>query len=145
VTNSSTIDGNDIGVYAEDALPEEPEKSQVLVSGDTLENDRYEGIVIGQGWATVNKNTISKGNVGIQLLQYGEEAYGPKGTGNGDTVTEMSQWAVQGYSDKEPSDPYGSFTITGSKLSGNPGATVAGSVNSNNMPKLKIFTNKSDT
>lgn len=143
--SASTISGNDIGVYSESTQAAEPAASQVLVSGNTMESDRYEGVLISQGWTTVNNNTISKGNVGIQLLQYAGQAYGPKGTGLRDTISGMTKWAVQGYSDNEPSDQYGTFTITNSKISGNPGPTVATSVNSNNVPKLKIFTTKTDS
>jgi hypothetical protein len=58
----------------------------------------------------------------------------------------MSGFAVEGSSDNEPSDQFGSFTITKSKISGNPlGATVARSVFTNNPTKLKIFVTPSDT
>jgi hypothetical protein len=139
----STIDGNDIGVYSESSSetePTEPTSSQVLVSGNTLENDRYESVLVSTGWTTVDKNTIHGGNVGIQLLQYAGQPYGPKGTGTKDTISGMSKWAVQGYSDNQPSDAFGQFTVSNSKVSGNPAPTVAGSVTSNNPPKLKIFT-----
>jgi hypothetical protein len=53
----------------------------------------------------------------------------------------MSKWAVQGYSDNEPGDKYGSFTISKSQISNNPsGASVSESVTTNNEPLLKIFT-----
>jgi hypothetical protein len=138
---SSTISGNDIGVYTESSAPAEPSSPEFVVSTNTLENDRYEAILISQGWTTADKNTITNGNVGIQLLQFAEQAYGPKGTGSGDKVNGMSQWAVQGYSDNQPGDKFGSFTIAKSKISGNPpGATVSESVTTNNAPLLKIFT-----
>ena len=140
---ASTINGNDIGVYSEstsETEPSEPASSQVLVSGNKLENDRYEGVLVSSGWTTVDKNTIKSGNVGIQLLQYAGQPYGPKGTGTKDMISGMSKWAVQGYSDNQPSDAFGQFTISSSKVSGNPGPTVAESVTSNNVPKLKIFT-----
>ena len=142
VTNS-TIAGNDIGVYSESTTevePTEPSSPQITASNNKLENDRYESVLVSSGWTTVDKNKITGGNVGIQLLQYAGQPYGPKGTGTKDTISGMSQWAVQGYSDNQPSDAFGQFTISNSKVSGNPAPTVAGSVTSNNVPKLKIFT-----
>ena len=142
VTNS-TIAGNDIGVYSESTTevePAEPSSPQITASNNKLENDRYESVLVSTGWTTVDKNKITGGNVGIQLLQYAGQPYGPKGTGTKDTISGMSQWAVQGYSDNQPSDAFGQFTISNSKVSGNPAPTVAGSVTSNNVPKLKIFT-----
>ena len=141
----STLSGNDIGVYTEsteETEPIEPVAPQLTVSSNKLESDRYEGVLISTGWTTVDQNTIANGNVGIQLLQYAGQPYGPKGTGRKDTITGMSQWAVQGYSDNEPEDAFGQFTITSSKISGNPGPTVAESVNSNNVAKLEILTEK---
>jgi hypothetical protein len=142
---SSTIDENDIGVYAKDLLAKEPATPQAAITSDKLAGDRYEGVVIDQGWATVNGDTISNGNVGIQLLQFEGQSYGPKGTASSDTISGMTNWGVQGYSDNLPGDAFGQFTITNSKISGNPGPTVAESVNTNNEAKLKIFTTKSDT
>jgi hypothetical protein len=141
--SASTIDGNDIGVLTESSTevqPLEPITSQLTVTSNILENDRYESVLVSQGWTTVSKNTMTNGNVGIQLLQYGEESYGPKATAVKDKIGGMADWAVQGYSDNEPTDPFGSITITNSHLSGNPGGTVEESVNSNNTPKLKIYT-----
>ncbi len=139
---ASKINGNDIGVYTEDTEASAPAASQISITGDTLEADRYEAVLISQGWATVNHDTISNGNVGIQLLQYAEQTYGPKGTGSDDTISGMSKWAVQGYSDNEPGDKFGTFTIRGSAISGNPGPTVAESVNTNNPEKLTIITER---
>jgi hypothetical protein len=101
--------------------------------------------VLDQGVGTVNKNTINGGNVGIQLIQYAGQAFGPKGTGSGDTITGAKQFAVEGLSDKLPADEFGTFTITKSKISGNPGPTPAESVYTNNPKRLQIITTPSDT
>jgi len=143
--SNSTIDGNDIGVYAYDASASAPSGPQVTITDDTFAGDRYEGVVLDQGWATVNSDTIENGDVGIQLLQYAGQSYGAKGTGARDTIKGMSDWAVQGLSDENAAeDRPGSFAITSSKLSGNPGATVAESVHSNSS-SLVITTARSDS
>jgi nitrous oxidase accessory protein NosD len=140
----STIAHNDIGVYH--LAAEETTKPQAAITGNSLLEDRDEGVTLDQGFATVNENTITgPGNVGIQLLQYhfeenGEtfQPFGPRGTGNKDTISNMSKWAIQGLSDLNPADEFGSFTVTNSAISGNPGLTPAESVTTNNPSKLQI-------
>jgi len=143
VTNS-TISGNDIGAYQ--AAATEEGTPQATISGNIMENDRYETVVLDQGYAAVNKNKMINGNVGIQLIQYKEQTIGPRGIGSEDTIEGMKKFAVEGLSDKEPADQFGSFTVNKSKISGNPlGAKMEESVFTNNPTRLKIFTNKSDT
>jgi hypothetical protein len=141
----SHVNGNDIGIYNADTQAMEPGVSQLLISGDTLEANRFEGVVLDQGWATIKSTSIRNGNVGIMLLQYEEQAYGPKGTAAKDTISGMSVWGVQGLSDEAAGDKFGSISISSSALSGNPGATVAESITTNNPAKLKILTNGTDT
>jgi hypothetical protein len=143
--SKSHINGNDVGVYTEsetETEPTEPAAPQIVVKQNTLESDRYESILVSQGWASLTKNKLIGGNVGIQLLQTGSETYGPKATALKDKISGMSVWAVQGRSDNEPSDPFGSITIAKSHLSENPGPTVAESVESDNVAKLKVITSK---
>jgi hypothetical protein len=152
--SDSTISDSDIGVYVYDAAATAPSASQVSILGDTLTDDRYESVALDQGWATVNSDKLEGGDVGIELLQYGAgsepephsgQSYGPKGTGTKDTISDMSRWAVQGLSDEQSAEDLpGSFSISASKLSGNPGLTVAGSVHSNS-PNLLLTTAKSDS
>jgi nitrous oxidase accessory protein NosD len=143
----ANLSKNDIGVYH--SSKEETTKPQVGINSNTLSENRYEGVVLDQGYAVVNKNTITgPANVGIMLLQYagGEpQAFGPRGKGSEDTISGMTVHAVEGLSDNEPGDQFGSFTITKSAISGNPAPTVAGSVFTNNPEKLKIITTASDT
>jgi hypothetical protein len=141
----STISGSDIGVYSYDASPEVPKASQIAVSSDALSEDRYESVLLDQGWTTVNDDTLEGGNVGIQLLQYSGQTYGAKGAGSGDTISGMKDWAVQGLSDGTRGDLLGSFSITKSAISGNPaGASVSNSVTSNSK-NLSITTAGTDT
>jgi hypothetical protein len=58
----------------------------------------------------------------------------------------MSVHAVEGLSDLQPADQFGSFKITLSQISNNPtGASVSESVFTNNPSKLPIITTGSDT
>jgi hypothetical protein len=149
--STSTISHSDIGVYYEDEEATAPSGSQVSISSNTLNEDRYESVALGKGFATVTGNTITGGTVGIALLQFGEneahepEPYGPKGTGSKDSMSGLSSYAVDGFSDKNVNDKAGSFSIATSHISGNPpGAGVTESVHSES-PSLKITTSSSDT
>jgi hypothetical protein len=143
----STINENDIGVYHFAAT--EVNQPQATITSNLMENDRYETVLLDQGYAQVSKNTLTNGKVGIQLLQYAgaePQAFGPRGTGVEDTITGMSRYAIEGLSDNQPADQFGSFTISKSKISGNPpSATVAESVFTNNPEKLKIFLGAGNT
>ncbi len=144
--SKSTISDCDIGVYTYDGSDEAPTSSQVTISDDTLTNDRYESIALDQGWTTVKDDVLEGGNVGIQLLQYVGQSYGPVGSGSGDTISGMRDWAVQGYSDENVAEDLpGSFSIVKSAISGNPaGASVSNSVTSNSK-SLAVTTAKSDS
>jgi hypothetical protein len=148
---TSHIDENDLGVSHIAMV--ETTKAQVKITGDVLEGDRYAAVMLGQGFATVSKDEMRGGAVGILLLQYWAPAsqewppaqeFGPKGNGSEDTIAGMTKHAVEGLSDNEANDQFGSFTITKSAISGNPGS-VGESVFTNNPAKLKIITNSSDS
>jgi hypothetical protein len=144
--SKSTISDSDVGVYSADASPTAPTSSQLAITSDKLTADRYESVLLDQGWATVNSDEIEGGNVGIQLIQYAGQSYGAKGTGSNDTISGMADWAVQGLSDgKVGEDRAGSFAILKSHISGNPpGASVSNSVTSNS-PSLAITTASNDS
>jgi parallel beta-helix repeat protein len=141
---NSTINGNDIGVYN---LLRGSESAKTTLTGNSLSGNRYWGVALDQGSATVSNNTINgPGLVGIQIVQYDEEhqglgkapgqEFGAKGTGKSDTITGMTACALEGLSDNGPKDPFASLTITKSlsKFSGN--ATEI--CNNNTTSKLLI-------
>jgi hypothetical protein len=140
----SAINGNDIGIYN---LLRGSESAKTSVTANSLKGNRYWGIALDQGSATVSNNNISgPGLVGIQIIQYDEEhqglgkapgqEFGAKGTGKGDTISGMSACALEGLSDNGPNDKFASLTITKSlaKFSGN--ATEI--CNNNTTSKLLI-------
>jgi hypothetical protein len=143
---TSQIDENDAGIETDDTAETEPSASQVHVTKDDIAHNRYEGVLLNQGWATVSDDEISNSKVGIEAIQIGEglyaQLYGPKATAAKDTITGMSEWAVAGDSDNAPGDKPGSITISNSAISGNPGPTVAESVHTNNQAELPIVTKK---
>lgn len=152
--STSTIANNDIGVYH--LAKVEPTKPVTAITSDKLTANRFWAVALDQGYATVNKDTIEgPGLAGIQLVQYGTEhqftetgkgqEFGPRGTGTEDTIANMTDWAIEGLSDNEPADEAGTFTITKSKISGNPGGTPESSVHTNNPSKLHIVLGAGNT
>jgi hypothetical protein len=139
------ITKNDIGIYHSSEV--ETTSPQATLNSDELLENRYIGILLDQGYASMNKDTITgPGDVGIELIQYAGQAFGVKGKGNEDTVSGMSSYAVFGNSDLNAGDQFGSFTIAKSAISGNPsGADLEESVSTNNPTKLRIITNSSDS
>src|SRR5207247_4179585 len=111
-------------VYSESK--EETTKPQVAITSNTLVENRYEGVVLDAGYTTVNKDTITgPANLGIALLQYEGQPFGPRGTGSEDVIEGMTTHAMEGVSDKAAGDQFGSFKIIKSKISNNPtGANV---------------------
>jgi nitrous oxidase accessory protein NosD len=136
VTNS-TSNENDVGIEAFDTPSTDPS-----ILGSKLERNRDEAVQISQGQAKVNNDTLTNSNVGIQILQFEGQTAAPGGTANHDTITGMSKWAVFGASDNAAGDLLSEFTITGSKISGNPGPTPLKSVETQNPAKLKIYAEK---
>jgi hypothetical protein len=145
VTHSS-ISGSDIGVYSLDMAATAPATPNATVSNDTLNGDRFEAVVLDQGTTVVSDNTISGGNVGIQVLQYAGQAYGVKGIATDDKISGMTVAAVQVSSDDAANgDIAGSISISKSKISGNPGS-LAGSISDNSPSYARyIETIKHDT
>lgn len=141
----STISENDMGVYYADEQASAPLAPQASITSNQLGGNRYEGVLLEAGWATVNNDTFNGGTVGIGLLQaaWQTQGYGVKGTASGDKMSGLSSYAVEGFSDNA-GGPAGEYTITNSKISGNPsGSGVTGSVFSQS-PTLNIYTSPTD-
>jgi hypothetical protein len=127
--SNSTITENDIGVYNFNTGTIAPSVSQLSVTRDKFVNNRYEGVVFDQGFATASNDSFSVGNVGIQSIQYNGQTFGSKGVANADTVSDMSVAAVRVSSDQAAGDILGSLSISNSKISGNPGPVLDNSSN----------------
>jgi hypothetical protein len=124
--SSSNISKNDMGIFyaAGFESPAPSESTTATIKGNTLEENRYEGMVLEEGTVKLNNNNIignGKANVGIMLLQFGGNALGLKASGKGDAVTGTTKCAVEGLSDKEPADKLETLTLKSSlsKFSGN--------------------------
>src|ERR1700677_4924535 len=140
--SGSYLSENDAGVENFDTSATAPTSPQVLLASDTITHNRYEDVLLNQGWASIKGGTISDSPVGVDALQIGEgpgaQAYGPKGSVSHVTFTGLTEWAVLGDSDNAAGDKPGYVATKGSAVSGNPGATVATSVHTDNPASLKI-------
>ena len=151
VTNSS-IDNNDLGVYAGAVTPN---ASTVSITHDVfgtiaLPANRYEAIQVDGATATVSHDSVRGGNVGLQLLQYGGQPFGSVAVARDDTFNGLSVAAAQIDSDEAGAvggDLSGSLSITKSKVSENPAPNgVLGSVQDDSPPTAAyVVTLKNDT
>ncbi len=114
---TSTLKENDIGAYFVSTNPTQPHTPEVTISQDEMSADRYEGVALDQGDASVKSDTIvGPGNIGIELFQYEQQTYAPTSSASGDTIENMGGAAVEVQSDKAPGDHPGSFTISNSSF-----------------------------
>jgi hypothetical protein len=112
----STLKENDIGAYFVSLHPIE-HTLEVTISQDVVSGDRYEGVALDQGDASVKSDTISgPGDIGIDLFQYEGQASAPTSSASGDTIEGMSGAAVEVQSDKASGDLPGSFKIANSSF-----------------------------
>jgi hypothetical protein len=126
----STIDENDAGVYNAEDTPTAPRAPVVSISGDTLVNDRYEGILLDQGWASMTADSINGGEAGIAVLQYDGQAYAANGTATLDMIRNESLAAVDVASDQATTGDFpGLLTIALSDLRGNAAQVLNNSSN----------------
>jgi parallel beta-helix repeat protein len=71
----NTISGNDAGI-----LSTNTGATATAISGNTLVNNRYEGILLQEGTATVSNNTISDNNIGVAVTSFGGDTVNAVGT-----------------------------------------------------------------
>jgi hypothetical protein len=113
----STISSNDEGIYYA-AAPSSGNSlfaslsPGLLISSDSLTNDRYQGIQVEEGAASISSTQINGGDVGIQLVQRAGQVTGMQVTATANTIKGESVAAAQVLSDQEPTDVAGSFTLT---------------------------------
>jgi hypothetical protein len=112
----SQMGGDDIGVYFASQSPTQASSPEVTIKNDLTYND-MEGIVLDQGDAAIEKSRIvSTGEVGIALLQYEGQSYGPDATATKDTLSDETRAAIKVFTDGASGDEPGSFTISHSEI-----------------------------
>jgi hypothetical protein len=130
----TTLRGNDIGVYdTPDTGVATPRQPGAVLAEDSFTGNRYEGVVLDQGNASVDASVFSGGNVGIEVLQYNGQVLRTAETASLDRFSGLSTASVDVLSDQATSgDLPGSFQIS---LSGTHTAPVLD--NSANLPVIQ--------
>jgi hypothetical protein len=121
--SSSTLKENDLGAYYDSTSAEQPLSPEVTFTKDVLTSNRYEGFVLEQGKALLNKDTINGGgDVGIELEQYEGQTLASESSATHTKVEDQTEAAIKVESDKKSGDIAGSFDFTDGTFSGD--ATV---------------------
>ncbi|HSZ12807.1 MAG TPA: right-handed parallel beta-helix repeat-containing protein [Solirubrobacteraceae bacterium] len=119
--SSSTLEQNDIGGYYDSTSVSQPEAAEVTFAKDTVASNRYEGFVLEQGKALLNKDTIDGGGkVGIDLVQTKEQSLASQSSAIHTKVEDQTEAAIRVESDKSTEDKKGSsFVFADGTFSGN--------------------------
>ncbi len=119
--STSTINGNDLGIYYGSGSATQPATPEVEINGNKLNANRYEGVYLEQGSATVNADKIAgPGLDGIYLNQGGwQSPLAVEATATKDKITGMTEAAVYVWGSPLETDIPGHFTIENSKISPN--------------------------
>lgn len=117
---SSTLSGNDIGAYYASEAASQPPAPELILSKDLFSGNRYEGVVLDQGDASLKSDTISgPGNVGVEIYQYEGQTLSSQSSAASTKIEGMSAAGIRIASDKAPGDKPGKFTLTKSTFAGN--------------------------
>jgi hypothetical protein len=116
----STVRENDMGVYYASGEKTVPANPEVSISKDVLTSNRYEGILLEEGKASLTSDTINgTGRVGIDLYQAKYQESSSESSATKMKISGQSEAAIKVESDKEPTDKPGKFVITKSTETGN--------------------------
>jgi hypothetical protein len=109
---SSTSSGNDVGAYYVSESETQPASPELLLSKNAFNANRYEGIALDQGDASLKGNTITgPGEVGVEIYQYEGQTLSSQSSASSTKIEGMSEAAVRVASDKAPTDIAGKFTL----------------------------------
>src|SRR5262249_14925594 len=84
---SNPVSANDIVIYNL--------AQGTTISGNTLMDNRFEGIVLDEGDATLDSNTIDPGNVGILVVSFSGNMADSKGTLTCNTISAATQAGIR--------------------------------------------------
>ena len=116
----STVNENDLGVYYASGSKTLSATPEVTIAKDLLTSNRYEGIDLEEGKASLKSDTINgSGRVGIDLYQYEGQLSASESTASSMKISGQSEAAIKVESDKKAGDIPGKFVITKSTETGN--------------------------
>ncbi len=110
---SSTLSGNDIGAYYASEDASQPASPELVLSKDVFSGNRYEGVALDQGKASLKSDTISgPGEIGVEIYQYEGQTLSSQSSAASTRIEGMSEAGVRVSSDKAAGDIAGKFTLT---------------------------------
>jgi hypothetical protein len=116
----STVKENDLGVYYASGKNTVPATAEVSISKDVLTSNRYEGVLLEEGKASLTSDTINgSGRVGIDLYQASYQESSSESSATKMKISGQSEAAIKVESDKSLADKPGIFVITKSTETGN--------------------------
>ena len=128
--SGSAVSENDLGVYYASASATVSPTPEVVVAKDLLSSNRYEGVDLEEGHASLSGDTINgSGRVGIDLYQYEGQLSASESSATKMSISGQSDAAIKVESDKLAGDLAGRFVITKSTETGNGALLVNQSAN----------------
>jgi hypothetical protein len=109
---SSTLEGNDIGAYYYSESESQPASPELLLSKDAFTGNRYEGVVLDQGDASLKSDTIGgPSEVGIEIYQYAAQSLASQSSASNVKIEGVGT-GVRVASDKAAGDKPGQFKFS---------------------------------
>ncbi|MGO9490258.1 MAG: hypothetical protein ACLQBB_14695 [Solirubrobacteraceae bacterium] len=109
---SSHVYQNNVGVYFDSQSPTQPGSPEVKIYKDFI-NPGYEGIVLDQGDASIEKTEVAGlGKADIAILQYEGQSYAPNSSATDDVLADAKLAPIAVYSDRAPGDKPGNLTVS---------------------------------
>ncbi|HXP37184.1 MAG TPA: right-handed parallel beta-helix repeat-containing protein [Solirubrobacteraceae bacterium] len=109
---SSTLEGNDIGAYYKSFSASQPTSPELSLSKDTFSGNRYEGVALDQGEASLKTDTINgPGEVGIEIYQYASQSLASESSASNVKIEGVGT-GVRVASDKAAGDKPGRFKFS---------------------------------
>jgi hypothetical protein len=109
---SSTLEGNDIGAYYRSSSATQPASPELLLSKDTFSGNRYEGVALDQGDASLKSDTIEgPSEVGIEIYQYASQSLASESSASNMKIEGVGT-GVRVASDKAAGDKPGRFKFS---------------------------------
>jgi len=114
---SSTVSGNDMGVYYASGSATVPASPDVTIAKDAITSNRYEGVLLEEGKASLTNDKINgTGRVGIDLYQAAYQESASQSSASYTKIEGQAEAAIKVESDKEPADIAGKFTFANGSI-----------------------------
>lgn len=115
----NTIENDGNGMRFATGATVQPSAPEINITHNRFLNNDSQGLILEQGKAQINNDTIEGGAYGIVIVQNNSQLFAPNSLASNDTIAAMSGAAIFVSSDGAPGDPPGDFLIKHSSISNN--------------------------